>query len=217
MTAKKCTKKRDARAKLLFCRRRRRILRSLLSLRRLRRTSRREPWERVCFYPYSQAVPLGVLMVYHGQSSLYSLDHSFFQLLLFLLRHLQVKESLSWTESPRARKCEVIQNPGNFLMESGILALGIRNLAKWIRNPANDWDPRDPESTFHQQEKWSPVPVIRNAQCGIQNPRLFGTALHGTNWDRLIRFLCQIFKCFASQVYYQRWNAARLQPCLLID
>ena len=130
MTAKKCTKKRDARAKLLFCRRRRRILRSLLSLTRLRRTSRREPWERVCFYPYSQAVPLGVLMVYHGQSSLYSLDHSFFQLLLFLLRHLQVKESLSWTESPRARKCEVIQNPGNFLMESGILALGIRNLAK---------------------------------------------------------------------------------------
>ena len=73
----------------------------LLSLGRLRRTSRREPWERVCFYPYSQAVPLGVLMVYHGQSSLYSLDHSFFLLLLFLLRHLQVRESLSWTESPQ--------------------------------------------------------------------------------------------------------------------
>lgn len=59
-------------------------------------------------------------------------------------------------------KFEVIRNPGNFLMESGILALGIRNLAKWIRNPANDWDSRDPESTFHLQEKWNPVPVIRN-------------------------------------------------------
>ena len=52
-------------------------------------------------------------------------------------------------------------------MESGILARGIRNLAKCIRNPANDWDPREPESKFHPQEKWNPVRVIRNQQCAL--------------------------------------------------
>lgn len=164
---------------------------SFLSLGRLRRTSRREPWERVCFYPYSQAVPLGVLMVYYGQATLYSLDNSFFLLPLFLLRHLQVRETV-WVGLSHP-KCEVIRNKGNFLMESGI-QLNESGILLTIGIPGNR-SPRSIHKKSGIQYLWSGIP-----QCGIQNPRHFWTALHGANWDRLIRFLCQKFKCFASQV-----------------
>ena len=54
-------------------------------------------------------------------------------------------------------------------LESGIQDSGTRNFALEIRNTAKDWHP---ESEFHWQETWNPVPGIRNPHRGIQNPRL---------------------------------------------
>ena len=53
-------------------------------------------------------------------------------------------------------------------------ACGIGNPGLWdpaysSRNPANVWNP---ESKFHLQGIWNPVPGIRNPWRGIQNPRL---------------------------------------------
>ena len=63
-------------------------------------------------------------------------------------------------------------------MESGILALGIRNTAVGIRNPTNDWNP---ESKFHYKI-WKLITGIRNPRRGFRNPRLSSIPLHGATY-----------------------------------
>ena len=65
-----------------------------------------------------------------------------------------------------AKLCLSIPNPAS--VESGIqlnesetlLTIGIQNKSSTDRD-------------------WNPVPVIRNPQCGVQNPRLSWIPLHG--------------------------------------
>ena len=56
------------------------------------------------------------------------------------------------------------------LKKPEILGFGMRNSPQWIRNPADDWNPKSLK--FHWQRIRNPVPGIWNPQRGIQNPRL---------------------------------------------
>ena len=78
-------------------------------------------------------------------------------------------------------------------MESGILAVlirnsaqGIRNPAQGIRNPADDWIP---ELEFHRQVIQNPVTKIQNPQCRIHKSN---TVLNYLTWsDTKVRKLLE--------------------------
>ena len=74
---------------------------------------------------------------------------------------------------------EICRNQaGKFLVEFGILGVGIRNtLSSSNPDPANDWNPNNPNSP--DKKMWNPVPGIRNPQLGIHNPRPSWIPLHG--------------------------------------
>ena len=87
--------------------------------------------------------------------------------------------------------CKGIRIPesGKFWpVESGILGLGIQNIAQGIRNPTKLWNP---VSKFHWQD-WNAAPGTRNplngirmARKGIENPSMFWISLHGAKISSL--------------------------------
>ena len=67
-----------------------------------------------------------------------------------------------------------VRGPGSgeiLFVESGVVGFGIRNSARGIRNPTNEWNPETP-STDKECGIQYMEPGIRNLQIGIQYPRL---------------------------------------------
>ena len=82
-------------------------------------------------------------------------------------------------DSPHLKKYG-FQNPKNFwswnpqsgkiwIMESGILGFGIRNTARGIQNPANDWN-AEYRIQVPLTKIWNPGTDIGNPGRGIRNP-----------------------------------------------
>ena len=55
-------------------------------------------------------------------------------------------------------------------MESGILGFGIRNTARGIQNPANDWNAEYYRIQVPLTKIWNPGTGIGNPGRGIRNP-----------------------------------------------
>ena len=83
-------------------------------------------------------------------------------------------------DSPYLRKYG-FRNPKNFwswnpqagkiwIMESGILGFGIRNTARGIQNPANDWNAEYYRIQVPLTKIWNPGTGIGNPGRGIRNP-----------------------------------------------
>ena len=62
-----------------------------------------------------------------------------------------------------------------FAVQSGILAIGIRNTAQGIWNQTKEWNL---EKKFQLLKIRNPVPGILHPRHGIQNPRLCWIPLH---------------------------------------
>ena len=69
---------------------------------------------------------------------------------------------------------------GKFLVDFGILGVGIRNtLSSRNPDPANDWNPNNPNSPDKKCGIQFLESGIRNPQLGIHNPRQSWIPLHG--------------------------------------
>ena len=66
-----------------------------------------------------------------------------------------------WSWNPQSRKI--------WIMESGILGFGIRNTARGIQNPANDWN-AEYRIQVPLTKIWNPGTGIGNPGRGIRNP-----------------------------------------------